>query len=154
MKIIYKLCFIIIFCLSQQSIYGQISKGKTNLDSQKIAFYTSKIELTVEESKDFWAVYNEMENEIKALKSKNAHGKMILINKKYLELSDYELEEILDSKLKMGKDLMDIKIKYHEKFKEILSIQKVAKYYQSTKEFKKIQSERKKQHSNPGKRKR
>ena len=54
----------------------------------------------------------------------------------------------------MGKDLMDIKIKYHEKFKEILSIQKVAKYYQSAKEFKKIQSERKKQHSNPGERKR
>jgi hypothetical protein len=154
MKITYKLCFIIIFCLSQQIIYAQALKGKTKLDSQKIAFYTSKIELTVEESKDFWAVYNEMENEIKALKSKNAHGKMILINKKYLELSDYELEEILDSKLKMGKDLMDIKIKYHEKFKEILSIQKVAKYYQSTREFKKIQSERKKQHSNPGERKR
>jgi hypothetical protein len=143
-----------VFCLSQQLIYGQASKGKTNLDSQKISFYTSKIELTVEESQDFWAVYNEMENEIKALKSKNAHGKMILINKKYLELSDYELEEILDSKLKMGKDLMDIKIKYHEKFKEILPIQKVAKYYQSTNEFKKIQSERKKQHSNPGERKR
>jgi hypothetical protein len=154
MKITYKLCFIIILCLSQQLIYAQASKGKTKLDSQKIAFYTSKIELTVEESKDFWAVYNEMENEIKALKSKNAHGKMILINKKYLELSDYELEEILDSKLKMGKDLMDIKIKYHEKFKEILSIQKVAKFYQSTREFKKIQSERKKQHSNPGERKR
>lgn len=154
MKITCKLCFIIVFCLSQQLIYGQASKGKTNLDSQKISFYTSKIELTVEESQDFWAVYNEMENEIKALKSKNAHGKMILINKKYLELSDYELEEILDSKLKMGKDLMDIKIKYHEKFKEILPIQKVAKYYQSTNEFKKIQSERKKQHSNPGERKR
>ena len=154
MKITCKLCFIIVFCLSHQLIYGQASKDKTNLDSQKIAFYTSKIELTVEESQDFWAVYNEMENEIKALKSKNAYGKMILINKKYLELSDYELEEILDSKLKMGKDLMDIKIKYHEKFKEILPIQKVAKYYQSTKEFKKIQSERKKQHSNPGERKR
>lgn len=154
MKITCKLCFIIVFCLSHQLIYGQASKVKTNLDSQKIAFYTSKIELTVEESQDFWAVYNEMENEIKALKSKNAHGKIILINKKYLELSDYELEEILDSKLKMGKDLMDIKIKYHEKFKEILPIQKVAKYYQSTKEFKKIQSERKKQHSNPGERKR
>ena len=154
MKITCKLCFIIVFCLSHQLIYGQASKDKTNLDSQKIAFYTSKIELTVEESQDFWAVYNEMENEIKALKSKNTHGKMILINKKYLELSDFELEEILDSKLKMGKNLMDITIKYHEKFKEILPIKKVAKYYQSTKEFKKIQSERKKQHSNPGERKR
>ena len=54
----------------------------------------------------------------------------------------------------MGKDQIDIKIKYHQKFKEVLSIQKVAKYYQSVKEFKKIQSERKKQHNNPGERKR
>ena len=43
----------------------------------------------------------------------------------------------------MGKKQMDIKIKYHEKFKEILPIRKVAKYYEATKEFKKLQAQRK-----------
>ena len=38
----------------------------------------------------------------------------------------------------MSKDVLDIKIKYHEKFKEILPIKKVAKYYEATKEFKKM----------------
>ena len=79
---------------------------------------------------------------------------MMLKDKKIEELSDSELEEIMDSRIQMGKDQIDIKIKYHQKFKEVLSIQKVAKYYQSVKEFKKIQSERKKQHNNPGERKR
>ena len=56
------------------------------------------------------------------------------------EISDNELEKIMDARLQMGKDLLDIKIKYHEKFKEILPIKKVAKYYEATKEFKKMNS--------------
>ena len=54
----------------------------------------------------------------------------------------------------MGKEKVEILVKYHEKFKEVIPIQKLAKYYQATKEFKKIQLERKKQHNNPGERKR
>ena len=61
---------------------------------------------------------------------------------------------MMDAKMQMGKEKVDILVKYHEKFKEVLSIQKVAKYYQASKEFKKIQSERKKQQNNPGERKR
>ena len=53
-----------------------------------------------------------------------------------------------------GKEKVEILVKYHEKFKEVIPIQKVAKYYQAGKEFKKIQLERKKQHNNPGERKR
>ena len=43
---------------------------------------------------------------------------------------------------------------YHEKFKEVLPIKKVAKYYEASKEFKKIQTQRKTHHSNPGQRNR
>ena len=46
------------------------------------------------------------------------------------------------------------KIKYHEKFKKVLPIQKLAKFYQATREFKKLQSERKKQNNYTGERKR
>ena len=63
-------------------------------------------------------------------------------------------KKLLTLEYKMGKDQMDIKIKYHQKFKELLPIQKVVKYYQAVKEFKKMQSARKKQHNNPGERKR
>ena len=37
-----------------------------------------------------------------------------------------------------GSYIVNLKIKYHEKFKEILPIKKVAKYYEATKEFKKM----------------
>jgi hypothetical protein len=60
----------------------------------------------------------------------------------------------MDARIQMGKEKVDILVKYHEKFKEVIPIRKLAKYYQTGTEFKKIQSERKKQHNNPGERKR
>lgn len=153
---IKKLSILLITCLSSTIILAQneLDKKKENRQAQKVAFFTAKMNLNMEESKVFWPVVNEMENELKELKDKNAHGRMILVDKKIEDFSDKELEEIIDARIQMGKEKVDILVKYHEKFKEVIPIRKLAKYYQASKEFKKIQSERKKQHNNPGERKR
>ena len=147
------ICLISTLTLAQSE--NNISKPKNeDRKGQKIVFFNAKMNLNKEESEAFWPIVSDMQKELKDLKKKNNHYKMMLKDKKIEELSDTELEEIIDSRIQMGKDQMDIKIKYHQKFKELLPIQKVAKYYQGVKEFKKIQSERKKQHNNPGERKR
>jgi hypothetical protein len=153
---IKKLSILLITCLSSTIIFAQndLNPKKENRQAQKVAFFTAKMNLNIEESRVFWPVVNEMENELKELKDKNAHGRMILIDKKIEDFSDKELEEIIDARIQMGKEKVDILVKYHEKFKEVIPIRKLAKYYQASKEFKKIQSERKKQHNNPGERKR
>ena len=56
-----------------------------------------------------------MENEFKELKNKNAHGKMMLKDKKIEDLSDDELEDMMDARIQMGKEKVDILVKYHEK---------------------------------------
>lgn len=153
---IKKLSILLITCLSSTIIFAQndLNQKKENRQAQKVAFFTAKMNLNIEESRVFWPVVNEMENELKELKDKNAHGRMILVDKKIEDFSDKELEEIIDARIQMGKEKVDILVKYHEKFKEVIPIRKLAKYYQASKEFKKIQSERKKQHNNPGERKR
>ena len=153
---IIKLSILLIICLSSTFIFAQndITKKKVTREPLKIAFYTAKMNLNTEESRVFWPVVNEMENELKNLKDKNAHGRMVLKDKKIEDFSDEELEKMMDTKIQMGKEKVDILVKYHEKFKEVIPIQKLAKYYQAGKEFKKIQLERKKQHNNPGERKR
>ena len=47
--------------------------------------------LNTEESKVFCPAVNEMENELKELKDKNAHGKMMLKDTKIEDFSDEEL---------------------------------------------------------------
>ena len=151
-----KLNILVIICLSSTIIFAQneLNQKKENRQAQKVAFFTAKMNLNTEESKMFWPVVNEMENELKELKGKNAHGKMMLKDKKIEDLSDDELEDMMDARIQMGKEKVDILVKYHEKFKEVIPIRKLAKYYQTGTEFKKIQLERKKQHNNPGERKR
>ena len=154
-----KLIFVVLMCfissiITAQSENNYLNQKKENRESRKIAFYTAKMNLNIEESRLFWSLFNEMENELKDLRNKNAKVIIILKDKIIEDFSDKELEHMMDVKMQMGKEKVDILIKYHEKFKEVLPIQKVAKYYQASKEFKKIQSERKKQHNNPGERKR
>jgi hypothetical protein len=153
---IKKLSILLIIFLCSTFILAQndLNQKKENKEAIKIAFFTSKMNLNTEESRVFWPVVNEMENELKNLKDKNAHGRMVLKDKKIEDFSDEELEKMMDTKIQMGKEKVDILVKYHEKFKEVIPIQKLAKYYQAGKEFKKIQLERKKQHNNPGERKR
>ena len=151
-----KLSIVLVITLFSTILSAQndSNQKKENIEARKIAFFTSKMDLNTEESLNFWPVVNEMNAELKEIRNKNAHGKMILMDKKSEDLSDKELEEILDARMQIGKEQMDIKIKYHEKFKKVLPIQKLAKFYQATREFKKLQSERKKQNNYVGERKR
>ena len=153
---INKLSIVLVITLFSTILSAQNDSNmkKENREARKIAFFTTKMDLNSEESQNFWPVVNEMNLELKEIRNKNAHGRMILMDKKSEDLSDKELEEILDARMQIGKEQMDIKIKYHEKFKKVLPIQKLAKFYQATREFKKLQSERKKQNNYNGERKR
>jgi hypothetical protein len=123
------------------NIYSQENIKGEDREAAKIAFFSNKMSLTSEESKLFWPVVNEMDQELKSLKRQMKD--QIKRPKDGNEISDKDLEIMMDARMEMGRKQMDIKIKYHEKFKQILPIKKVAKYYEATKNFKKIQAERK-----------
>jgi len=143
---IKKLVFLLIVCLSPILLSAQddVNKKKPNAENReaaKIAFFTSKMQLTPEESEKFWPIVNEMEAELKALRTEMKDESKKKTDKS--EITDKELEERMDDRMEMGKKQMDIKINYHEKFKEVLPIKKVAKYYEATREFKKVKAKRK-----------
>ena len=143
MKIITNKLFITLLFVGlsiTQAFYSQENPKKVDKEAAKIAFFSNKLALTAEESKLFWPVVNEMEKELKDLRIKMKE--QIKSSKSETELSDKELESMMDARMELGKKQMDIKIKYHEKFKETLPIKKVAKYYQATKEYKKLQAQR------------
>ena len=143
MKIITNKLFITLLFVGlsiTQAFYSQENPKKVDKEAAKIAFFSNKLALTAEESKLFWPVVNEMEKELKDLRIKMKE--QIKRSKSETELSDKELESMMDARMELGKKQMDIKIKYHEKFKETLPIRKVAKYYQATKEYKKLQAQR------------
>ncbi len=106
------------------------------LKSQKVAFLTDRIGLSTEDAQKFWPVYNEMSAKMDELWK----GKMANIDKLYMSdknLSVAEKEEAVDEYINFELKKAQVEIQYHEKFKEILTIDQVIKLYGAEHEFKK-----------------
>lgn len=114
-------------------------KGQKNEErkAQKIAFITERLELTPEESKAFWPVYEqkieERKTAMKAIKGERKEKP----RKKIEEMSDDEVRTLLDNMIKAKQTELDIQKKYNDKFLAILPPKKVAKLYHAEREYKK-----------------
>ena len=100
---------------------------KEDREAKKIAYISTSLDLTPEEAKDFWPVYNEMEEERKEIRKQ--YKDVRPRDKKLEEMSDEEVEKLLSSMMEMKQKELDLKKKYHEKFKAVLPVKKVAKLY-------------------------
>ena len=106
-------------------------RAKEKIEAYKIGFFTEKLQLTPEESRDFWPLYNQFEDEQEELKDK--YG---LRGKKLDLMTDSEVEDFVDGQVQMAEDQAKMRRDYVERFKEILPIRKVAKLQQVNREFK------------------
>lgn len=96
-------------------------KARERIESYKIAFFTERLQLTPEESKDFWPLYNEFEDSRENLrKTYDFEGKRLEL------LSDQELETHIEQQLKLEEEMVALRRKYIKRFKEVLPIRKVA----------------------------
>ena len=109
--------------------------ARERVESMKIGFLTSQLELTPEEAQAFWPVYNKYSEELETLR-KNRRESMAEARKGIDELTDKELEKMVDSELAFRQAELDILKKYHPQFKQVLPLKKVAKLYRAEEEFK------------------
>lgn len=119
---------------------------REEIESFRVAYFTRQVGLNSEEAKKFWPVYNEMHEEIQKLhrerRIRHRNGRESNDN-----LSDAELEKMINEEFISRQKELDIEKKYHEKFKDILPMKKLAQFYRAQEGFKrellkKIQSER------------
>ncbi len=139
----FAISFIIIalsgLMLNAQSDHGNDNKHCLNdekIKADKVAFITDKLDLSVEEAQIFWPLHNEFTKQIDEL-FKEEHKLYREIKKNIETLSEEELTEKLDRLVGIRGKKTALEIEYHEKFKKILPIKKIAQLYQSDKEFRK-----------------
>ncbi|HUM89497.1 MAG TPA: hypothetical protein PKV50_08200 [Prolixibacteraceae bacterium] len=104
--------------------------------AEKVSFITTQLDLSVEEAQKFWPVYNEFEKKndefIEAERTihkdlKNRGDKM----------TDTELEKNLDKINDIQMQKANLQSEYYSKFKKVLPIKKLVKFYAAEKEFRK-----------------
>lgn len=117
--------------------YGQHAGNRTKTEAQRVAFITQELELTPDEAKVFWPVYNEYDAKRSELRKsfKNAND----IHKPEIDnLTEKEANQMLDNQLIEAQKMLDLRKEYHSKFKAILPAKKVLKLYDAEREFQKI----------------
>ena len=115
-------------------LIAQQGPGERDIESIRIAYITRQLNLTPEESQVFWPVYNQYQDEMQAFK-KGRRLEMQDAKRNFDVLSDQEVAEVVDDMVAMKQQELDLFLRYHEEFKKILPIRKVAKLYKAESEF-------------------
>lgn len=106
-------------------------RAQEKIEAFRIAFFTEKLQLTPEESKTFWPLYNQFENERDALKNK-----FDLDGQRFELLSDKDVEAAIMQHLDMEEQMVKLRRDYVRRFMEVLPVRKVAMLQRIDNDFK------------------
>lgn len=127
-----QLSFIILFSITTIALFGQKRGEKSEkIEAYRVAFFTQKLDLTEEESKAFWPVYNAYQKELRELRKSERQ----LSRANYSEMSDKELEQTMEKRFELRQKQLDLEKRYYKKFKTVLPMKKVAKLPQTERAF-------------------
>lgn len=121
------------FVFVQSFSFSQELSRKEKLESIKIAYITKELNLSSEEAKQFWPVYDEYKAKLE-LNRKNLKRNSGKETRDFL--SDKDAENYLQAGIQMRQNEVEIHKEYIEKFKKVISIKKVAKLAQAEESFK------------------
>jgi hypothetical protein len=117
-----------------------------NIEAQRIAFITKELNLTPDEAKVFWPVYNEYDAKRHELK-KSFKESGDFHNTDLDKLTEKEANQILDNQMVEAQKFLDLRKEYHAKFKAVLPAVKVLKLYDAEREFQKMLMDKIREHN-------
>lgn len=110
--------------------FGQQPGDNERLQAMRVAFITNALQLTPDESQDFWPVYNEYEAEQREIRKKYRPDRQMML------MNDEELEQHLENTLRMEEELLQLKRTYMNRMKDVIPIRKIAMLNQAENKFK------------------
>ncbi|RZL37911.1 MAG: hypothetical protein EOO96_04075 [Pedobacter sp.] len=130
------LFFAALLFLLPSMLWAQKPRGE-EIESLKIAFFTKKLDLSPDEAKVFWPIYNDMQEEQNALR-KERFQKMISFRKvtEIDNLTDAQIQSLITSEFDFRQRDLNIEKKYYNRFKAVLPIKIIGKYYRAQEAFK------------------
>jgi hypothetical protein len=118
---------------------GTFEERMETLRSEKVAFFTSNIQLTSKEAERFWPLYNEyFRQKEKFAARRNLLLQQISSEQTMIISEDKEMKTLLDAYLACTKQEADLHMDYYKKFSAFLPAKKIARYYLCEEQFKQI----------------
>ncbi|MFI5148742.1 MAG: sensor of ECF-type sigma factor [Bacteroidia bacterium] len=108
--------------------------AREKIETMKIAYITTAVNLTEAEAQQFWPIYNEAEIKRKELrKSRMSERKEAAQN--FETMTDKEAEVFIDKEIEFKQKELDIQKDLHAKLKKVLSAKKIARLYKAETDF-------------------
>ena len=127
-----------LFLIFSLDTFAQNRTGRgEQIEAYKIGFLTQKLDLTAQEAKIFWPIYNSWQKE-QAEFRKDRGQKLISFRKieEIEELSDAEIQNLIINDFTFKQRELDLEKKYYNKLKSSLPIKTVGKFYRAQEAFK------------------
>jgi hypothetical protein len=115
--------------------YSQPQEKREEIEAMRIGFITQQLDLTTDEAKVFWPVYNKYHSEIDALRKDRA-TELLSAKLNFESMSDEEVSKLIDNEFASRVKEIDIQRRYNAEFKKVLPVKKVAKLYRAEQLFK------------------
>ncbi len=107
------------------------------IEALRVEFISNELDLTVEEAKAFWPLYDEFKNAERKIHGKRmgeflGHGAG---HNRFEEMDDTEIEKLMEEEIAKQRALIDLREKYMQRFKKVLPIKKVAMLFKAEHDF-------------------
>ena len=130
-KLVLSLAFMIFAGVAMsQTSHDYVEVERAALKTEKKAIVAEAMQLTDEESKVFWPLYNEY-NEKKYVINTKVYNLILKFANDYETLSDEAAIELWKENMKVKNEKARLESTYFKKFQKILSGKKVLRYFQT-----------------------
>lgn len=135
MRQLFRILIVFIFIALGAKAYSQTNDTEKALKAEKVAFLTKKLDLTQDEAKKFWPLYDEYwEKKIKILNDRRKLADDFIQN--INNITDKEAVDYASKYVESQKRESDLIAEYNKLLLQILPPKKVMLLYQSNYEFK------------------
>ena len=116
------------------SLNAMAQKGE-RLEAMKIGFITERLNLSSDEAKVFWPVYNKFTDDMKKLRQ-SSKGKISEEMADMPAMTDAEAEKVLNDMVNFKIQEADLLKKYAAEFKKVIPVKKVVLLLKAENDFK------------------
>ncbi len=132
---------IVCLILSSFPLFAQKKESKDEkkqrIEAARVSFITKKLELTPEESKEFWPIVNEMETKIK-ISRKALKDRFKKMKQEDEKIDEKTYKKLIEDMHEQQISILEIKNEYVQKIASVIGYEKTFRFeHQIQREFKK-----------------
>lgn len=114
------------------------SEMREEIKAQKVAYITTQLNLSIQEAQVFWPIYNEFESKMEALVKQQRDIRKQLKKAEDGTLTEQQISGLFDKIFGLEQQELLLKKEFHERYKKVLSLSKIAQLYKAEHEFKQL----------------